>query len=159
MAVTAASTTHGSHSMARLSSDELARLLELSQGFSESLDFQRVLDKVVTAARELLGTDMSTLLLLDAEQKRLEVKAFAGIDAAVARRLASPVGVTPLSIGPPNGADLSSSTVARTSPSCSTPPIGTAAPVVFFTIGLTGAMPCSLASPRWLGGPSARSPR
>lgn len=77
----------------QFSADELARLLELSQGLSESLDYEAVLDKVVVAARELLGTDMSTLLLLDASRETLEVKACAGIEPRVARRLASPVGV------------------------------------------------------------------
>ncbi|MEA2445813.1 MAG: hypothetical protein QOJ12_3105 [Thermoleophilales bacterium] len=88
-----AAALHEAEALAELSSGELARLLELSQGFSESLDYERVLDKVVAAARELLGTDMSTLLLLDGERNHLEVKAFAGIDGRVARRLSSPVGV------------------------------------------------------------------
>jgi GAF domain-containing protein len=92
MAVSGAA-LHEADALAELSSGELARLLELSQGFSESLDYERVLDKVVAAARELLGTDMSTLLLLDGERTHLEVKAYAGIDGRVARRLSSPVGV------------------------------------------------------------------
>src|SRR3954452_1991410 len=70
----------------QFSADELARLLELSQGLSESLDYEAVLDKVVVAARELLGTDMSTLLLLDASRETLEVKACAGIELRVACR-------------------------------------------------------------------------
>src|SRR4051794_33936822 len=78
--------------LAQLSSGELARLLELSQGLSESLDFDRVLDKVVRAARDLLGSDMSTLLMFDAERQTLLVKAFSGIDGRVARRLSTPVG-------------------------------------------------------------------
>jgi GAF domain-containing protein len=79
--------------IAELSSDELARLLELSQGISESLDYRSVLDKAVESARELLTTDMSTLLLLDANREHLDVKAAAGLDGERARRLASPVGV------------------------------------------------------------------
>jgi GAF domain-containing protein len=75
-----------------LSSAELARLVELSQGLSGSLDFGLVLDRVVGAARDLLGTDMSTLLLLDEERAFLTVRAHAGIDPSVARRLSTPVG-------------------------------------------------------------------
>lgn len=90
--VVSAVASQGTPALAQLSTGELARLLELSQGFSESLDFDRVLDRVVAAARDLLETDMSTLLLFDADRQTLVVKAYSGIDGRVARRLSTPVG-------------------------------------------------------------------
>jgi sugar diacid utilization regulator/putative methionine-R-sulfoxide reductase with GAF domain len=99
--------------LAQLSSGELARLLELSQGLSESLDFDRVLDKVVRAARDLLGTDMSTLLLFDAERQTLVVKAFSGIDGRVARRLSTPVGQNLAGKVAANGMPLRTSDIAH----------------------------------------------
>ncbi|HET6998903.1 MAG TPA: GAF domain-containing protein [Solirubrobacterales bacterium] len=75
-----------------LSSEELSRLLEVSHGLNGSLDFKLVLQKVVSASRDLLGTDISTLLLLDEARELLTVEAYAGIDASVARRLSTPLG-------------------------------------------------------------------
>jgi sugar diacid utilization regulator/putative methionine-R-sulfoxide reductase with GAF domain len=77
----------------QLSPDELAHLLELSQGFSESLDLDRVMNRVVSAARDLLETDMSTVLLLNADKTALDVKAYDGLDGRLAQRLRSPLGV------------------------------------------------------------------
>lgn len=82
----------GLDDLAQMAPGELARLLELSQGFSESLELERVLDRVVAAARDLLDTDMSTLLLLDSDRAVLDVKAYAGIDGRVARQLSTPLG-------------------------------------------------------------------
>lgn len=101
-----------SQGVALLSTGELARLLELSQGFNESLDFDCVLDKVVRAARELLGTTMSTLLLFDAERRTLVVKAYSGIDGRVARRLSTPVGENLAGMVASNGRPLRTSDVA-----------------------------------------------
>ena len=83
---------HGAETSAELASEELSRLLEVSQGLSESLDFEMVLAKVVAAARDLLGTDMSTLLLLDESGDFLRMEAQAGIDARIAKRLSTPMG-------------------------------------------------------------------
>lgn len=77
---------------AGLSSEELARLLELSQGLSGSLDTRQLLAKAVDAARTLLETDMSTLLIPDQDASYLKVAASAGIRSDVARKLATPVG-------------------------------------------------------------------
>lgn len=101
--------------LAELSSGELARLLELSQGLSESLDFDRVLDKAVGAARELLGTDMSTLLLFDSERQTLVVKAYSGIDGRVARRLSTPLGQNLAGKVAANGQPLRTSDIAHDS--------------------------------------------
>jgi sugar diacid utilization regulator/GAF domain-containing protein len=78
--------------LVELSSDELAHLLEVSQGLSGSLDVEQVLSRIAQAARELLETDMSTVLILDAERQLLTMAAFAGLEAHVARRLSTPVG-------------------------------------------------------------------
>jgi sugar diacid utilization regulator/putative methionine-R-sulfoxide reductase with GAF domain len=75
-----------------LSSDELARVLEVSQSLGGSLDVDQVLGKVARAAREVLATDMSTVLILDEERQLLTVAAFDGVDPDVARRLSTPVG-------------------------------------------------------------------
>ncbi len=77
---------------ADLSAAELAELFDLSQGISGSLGLQQVLDNVVSAARKLLRTDVSTLLLIDEGGERLTVAASVGLDVDVARRLATPVG-------------------------------------------------------------------
>lgn len=81
-----------SRDLAVLAPEELSRLLEVSHGLNDSLDFGLVLEKVVAASRDLLGTDMSTLLLLDERRQFLKVEASAGIDAAIARRLSTPLG-------------------------------------------------------------------
>lgn len=82
----------GGLSSADLTSAELGELLELSQGIAGSLEFEKVLDEVVRAARKLLQTDMSTLLMADEERRYLTVAASAGMSRDVARRLSTPMG-------------------------------------------------------------------
>jgi sugar diacid utilization regulator len=77
---------------AELSSAELSELLEVSQSIAGSLDFGHVLDKVVNAARTLLGTNMSTLLIPDDDGRYLTVAASTGMRSDVARKLSTPVG-------------------------------------------------------------------
>jgi sugar diacid utilization regulator len=92
--VTMAATPDAGHAegLGELSSDELARLLEVSQALSGSLDVEQVLRGIAAAARQLLETDMSTVLILDEKRQHLTVAAFDGLDPDVARRLATPVG-------------------------------------------------------------------
>lgn len=98
---------------ADLSSAELAQLLGLSQGLSGSLDTEQLLDQAVKAARTLLGTDMSTLLIPDAEGEYLTVAASAGIREDVARRLSTPVGHNLAGRVAQTGVPMRSSDVAR----------------------------------------------
>ena len=81
-----------SRGLEHLSPDELSRLLEVSRGLGSLLNLKAVLDQVVEASRDLLGTEMSSLLLLDEGGEFLRVEAYAGISAAVARRLSTPLG-------------------------------------------------------------------
>lgn len=76
----------------QLSPQELSCLLEVSRGLGSLLDLEQLLDRVVETSRELLGSEMSTLLLLDESEGLLRVEAQAGLDPAVARRLSTPVG-------------------------------------------------------------------
>ncbi|HEY1854237.1 MAG TPA: GAF domain-containing protein [Solirubrobacterales bacterium] len=76
----------------QLSPQELSRLLEVSHGLGESLDLERVLAKVVEAARDVLDTEMSTILMPDPSGELLRIEASAGLDPDLARRLATPYG-------------------------------------------------------------------
>lgn len=81
-----------SQGLETLSPEELSRLLEVSRGLGSLLDLDQVLEQVVAASRDLLGTEMSTLLLLDESGEFLRVEAHTGLDPAVARRLSTPLG-------------------------------------------------------------------
>ncbi len=75
-----------------LSPEKLSRLLEVSQALGSTLDLKEILATTVDAACELLDTEMSTLLLLDDETEYLRVEAHAGLDAALVKRLSTPLG-------------------------------------------------------------------
>lgn len=81
-----------SQALKHLSPDELSCLLTVSRGLTSLLNLTAVLDRVVSAGRELVGTDMSTLLLLDESGEYLRVEASAGIEHNVARRLSTALG-------------------------------------------------------------------
>lgn len=75
-----------------LSPEELGRLLELSDGINALLDLDAILEQVVSAARSLLDTDMSTVLILDESGERLDVAAAAGVAREIALGLSTPIG-------------------------------------------------------------------
>lgn len=75
-----------------LTSEELASILDLSARINDLLDLDQILAQVSAAARGLLESDMSTVLILDEEKRRLEVAACDGVSADVASRLATPLG-------------------------------------------------------------------
>lgn len=75
-----------------LTPEELASLLDLSSRINDLLDLNEILVGVAAAARALLDTDMSTVLIIDQERGRLDVAACDGVDNDVAARLATPLG-------------------------------------------------------------------
>ena len=58
---------------------ELENLFEVSQTLASSLELSQTLDRVLSAAGELLGAPVGTLMLTDAETKELTIKAARGI--------------------------------------------------------------------------------
>jgi len=75
-----------------LTPEELGSLLDLSTQINDLLDVNEILVHVAAAARALVATDMSTVLILDQERGRLTVAACDGVDPEVATRLATPLG-------------------------------------------------------------------
>jgi sugar diacid utilization regulator/putative methionine-R-sulfoxide reductase with GAF domain len=84
--------TDQDHDLVDLAPDELARMLDELEELSGSLDVHHVLTRVARAARQLLASDMSTVLILEPEREMLVVAASDGIDPDLARRLSTPVG-------------------------------------------------------------------
>lgn len=75
-----------------LTTKELASLLDLSAPFNDLLDLNETVVQVAAAARAVIDADMSTVLLLDPERRRLEVAAADGVDKQIADGLATPLG-------------------------------------------------------------------
>lgn len=95
----------------QLSPQELSRLLEISHGLGESLDLDLVLGRVAEAARDVLETEMSTILLPDESGEMLQVEAWAGLDPEVARGLATPFGENLAGIAAATGSPIRSNDV------------------------------------------------
>lgn len=66
--------------------DELKALIEISQIISSTLSLDRVLQAIVKSAAEIPGMKASSIRLLDAEKKYLELKASYGLSAGYIKK-------------------------------------------------------------------------
>src|SRR3990170_2574830 len=82
-----------SRELQRLTEEETARaeewkaLFELGEEVTASPDVERLLNSIVVRARDLLGTDISALMLLSADGRELSVAAHSGLRTAGMRAL------------------------------------------------------------------------
>ncbi len=72
----------------------LARLVDISVTLSSTLDFQRLINYIITAAAELLEAEVASLLLYDEKQNELRFFAATGSDPAELAKIPVPLNAS-----------------------------------------------------------------
>ncbi|MBI5828484.1 MAG: hypothetical protein HZB20_02835 [Chloroflexi bacterium] len=72
----------------------LARLVDISVTLSSTLDFQRLINYIITAAAELLEAEVASLLLYDDKQNELRFFAATGGDPSELAKIPVPLNAS-----------------------------------------------------------------